>query len=181
MRWLAALPEPFAYSYMARAIWVSALVGGVCAFLSCYLVLKGWSLMGDALSHAVLPVVGLALARRRDLFLVCFDPGHARAIGLDARRLEVALLVGRALVIVAALSAAGIFLVVAMLIAPGAIGFVATKRFDAMMAVAAVVSIGASVLGVLASFHIDVATAPLIVVMQAACFLPALWFGKRMR
>ncbi len=54
------LLEPFSYGYMARAIWVSALVGGVCAFLSCYLVLKGWSLMGDALSHAVVPGVALA-------------------------------------------------------------------------------------------------------------------------
>jgi manganese/iron transport system permease protein len=70
-------------------------------------------------------------------------------------------------------------LVVAMLIAPGAIGFVATRRFDAMMAVAAGVSVGASVLGVLASFHLDVATAPLIVVIQACCFLPALWIGRR--
>jgi manganese/iron transport system permease protein len=86
-----------------------------------------------------------------------------------------------ALVIVAALAATGIVLVVAMLIAPGAIGFVATRRFDAMMAVATGVSVSACVLGVLASFHLDVATAPLIVVLQAGCFLPALWIGKRLR
>jgi len=267
IEWLAA---PLAHDFMVRGLIVAVLVGTGCAVLSCYLVLKGWSLMGDAISHAVLPgivlahvgglpmklgalvaglgcalatgyirrnsrvredavlavvfagmfaaglvlfvkvdtdqhlnhvlfgnvlgvtwrevvetglvvvpVVALALLRRRDLFLVCFDPGHARAIGLDAKRLEIALLVGLALVIVAALSAAGIVLVVAMLIAPGAIGFVATRRFDAMIAVAASVSIGASVLGVLASFHLDVATAPLIVVLQAACFLPALWIGRR--
>lgn len=54
------LLEPFAYEYMQRAIWVSALVGGVCAFLSCYLMLKGWSLMGDALAHAIVPGVALA-------------------------------------------------------------------------------------------------------------------------
>ncbi|MBX9716217.1 MAG: metal ABC transporter permease, partial [Burkholderiaceae bacterium] len=54
------LLEPFHYSYMFKAIWVSALVGGVCAFLSCYLVMKRWSLMGDALSHAFVPVVGIA-------------------------------------------------------------------------------------------------------------------------
>ncbi len=52
--------EPFSYGYMTRAIFVSALVGGVCAFLSCYLILKGWSLMGDALSHAVVPGVAVA-------------------------------------------------------------------------------------------------------------------------
>ena len=54
------LLEPFTYEYMQRAIWVSALVGGVCAFLSCYLMLKGWSLMGDALAHAIVPGVALA-------------------------------------------------------------------------------------------------------------------------
>lgn len=54
------LAEPFAYGYMARAIWVSALVGGLCGLLSCFLMLKGWSLMGDALSHAVVPGVALA-------------------------------------------------------------------------------------------------------------------------
>lgn len=54
------LLEPFSYSYMARAIWVSGAVGTVCAFLSCYLMLKGWSLMGDALAHAIVPGVALA-------------------------------------------------------------------------------------------------------------------------
>ena len=49
--------EPFAYSYMTNAMFVSALVGGVCAFLSAYLMLKGWSLIGDALSHSVVPGV----------------------------------------------------------------------------------------------------------------------------
>ena len=49
--------EPFSYSYMVDAIWVSALVGGVCGFLSAYLMLKGWSLIGDALSHSVVPGV----------------------------------------------------------------------------------------------------------------------------
>jgi manganese/iron transport system permease protein len=51
---------PFAYEYMVRAIWVSALVGAVCAFLSAFLMLKGWSLIGDALAHAVVPGVAIA-------------------------------------------------------------------------------------------------------------------------
>jgi hypothetical protein len=51
------LLEPFNYNYMTNAMWVSALVGGVCAFLSCYLMLKGWSLIGDALAHSVVPGV----------------------------------------------------------------------------------------------------------------------------
>jgi hypothetical protein len=50
---------PFTYSYMFDAMWVSALVGGVCAFLSAYLMLKGWSLIGDALSHSIVPGVAL--------------------------------------------------------------------------------------------------------------------------
>ena len=54
------LLEPFTYDYMTKAIWVSALVGGTCAFLSCYLILKGWALMGDALAHSIVPGVALA-------------------------------------------------------------------------------------------------------------------------
>ncbi|MFC0139226.1 metal ABC transporter permease [Erwinia mallotivora] len=54
---MSTLLEPFSYQYMLNAMWVSALVGGVCAFLSCFLILKGWSLIGDALSHAVVPGV----------------------------------------------------------------------------------------------------------------------------
>ena len=54
---IAYLYEPFTYGYMTNAMWVSALVGGVCAFLSAYLMLKGWSLIGDALSHSVVPGV----------------------------------------------------------------------------------------------------------------------------
>ncbi|MBM7331376.1 iron/manganese ABC transporter permease subunit SitC, partial [Agrobacterium sp. S2] len=54
---METLLQPFTYSYMLDAMWVSALVGGVCAFLSCYLMLKGWSLIGDALSHSIVPGV----------------------------------------------------------------------------------------------------------------------------
>ena len=54
---VSLLAEPFSYSYMVNAMWVSALVGAVCAFLSAYLMLKGWSLIGDALSHSIVPGV----------------------------------------------------------------------------------------------------------------------------
>ena len=54
---LSELLIPFSYDYMLKAMWVSALVGAVCAFLSAYLMLKGWSLIGDALSHAIVPGV----------------------------------------------------------------------------------------------------------------------------
>jgi len=54
---MSALVEPFAYGYMVNAMWVSALVGATCAFLSAFLMLKGWSLIGDALSHSIVPGV----------------------------------------------------------------------------------------------------------------------------
>ena len=57
---LELLLEPLRYEYMTRAIIICALVGAVCSFLSCYLMLKGWSLLGDALAHAVVPGVALA-------------------------------------------------------------------------------------------------------------------------
>lgn len=57
---IAELLVPFGYDYMLKAMWVSALVGGVCAFLSAYLMLKGWSLMGDALAHSIVPGVAAA-------------------------------------------------------------------------------------------------------------------------
>ena len=70
---------PFAYDYMVKAIWVSALVGAVCAFLSAYLMLKGWSLIGDALGHAVVPGVAVAY-----LFGLPYAAGAFVAGGLAA-------------------------------------------------------------------------------------------------
>lgn len=260
--------EPFAYDFMQRALLVAILVGAVSAALSCFLVLKGWSLMGDAISHAVLPgiviafVLGLplavgafaaglfsavatgylkansrvkedtvmgivfsgmfglglvlftrvetdqhlshilfgnmlgvtvgdlietaivaggtlmiVLAKRRDLLLYCFDPQHARVVGLPVGLLHYGLLVLLSLTIVASLKAVGIILVVAMLIAPGAIGFLVTKTFGRMLVVAMSVAIGSSVLGTFISFHIDAATGPCIVLIQTAVFLLALLFA----
>lgn len=261
MEWLAAIVEPFGYGFMQRAMLVAVLVGAVCAVLSCYLVLKGWSLMGDAVSHAVLPgiviayAVGLPLAlgafiagiacavvtgyikansrvkedtamgivfsgmfgfglvlftkietdqhldhilfgnllgvttrdlietaivaggtflvvilKRRDLLLYCFDEGHARAIGLPVALIHYGLLILLAMTIVASLKAVGIILVVAMLIAPGAIAFLAADRFDRMMLVAIAAAVGSSLLGTLISFYIDGATGPTIVLVQAVLF-----------
>ncbi|AZI14103.1 metal ABC transporter permease [Avibacterium paragallinarum] len=59
---LSLLLEPFNYNYMMKAFLLSALIGGLCAFLSAYLMLKGWSLIGDALSHSVVPGVAIAYA-----------------------------------------------------------------------------------------------------------------------
>lgn len=261
---------PLSYPFMQRALVVAVLTGAVCAVLSCYLILKGWSLMGDAISHAVLPGIviafvaglplavgafaaGLAcalatgylkensrvkedtvmgivfsgmfglglvlfvaietdqhlthilfgnmlgvtvrdiietalvagvtlaivLAKRRDLLLYCFDPQHARVIGLPVRWLHYGLLVLLSLTIVAALKAVGIILVVAMLVTPGAIAYLLTKRFETMLILAVSVAVGSSVLGTLVSFHINGATGPCIVLIQAAVFVLVLVFGQR--
>lgn len=66
---------PLDYDFMQRAIWVSALVGGVCGFLSAFITLKGWSLMGDALSHAVVPGVAVAHWLKLPLALGAFVAG----------------------------------------------------------------------------------------------------------
>ncbi len=261
----AYIIEPLSLDFMQRALVVAVIVGAVSAVLSCYVVLKGWSLMGDAVSHAVLPgiviahivgaplalgafatgllcavlsgflransrvkedtvlgivfsglfalglvlftkidtgehllhilfgnllgvrwsdivevaIVGgitlaIVLAKRRDLLLYCFDPTHARAIGLPVTLLHYGLLALLAATIVAALKAVGIILVIAMLIAPGAIAFLLTQRFDMMLLIASASAIGTSVAGTLISFHIDAATGPTIVVLQAALFMIAL-------
>ena len=259
------LLSPFVHEFMQRGLVVAVLVGIVCAVLSCFLVLKGWSLMGDAVSHAVLPgiviahivslplaigafaaglgcalgigylkensrvkedtvmgivfsgmfalglvlfvkvdsdqhllhilfgnmlgvrwsdiaetaliavpTIAIMLAKRRDFLLHAFDPAHARAIGLNVRLLHFGLLALLALTIVAALKAVGIILVVAMLIAPGAIGYLLTRQFDRMLMVAVAVAVTSSVLGTILSFHLDAATGPCIVVVQAGFFIAAL-------
>ena len=87
---IAILLEPFGYGYMVRAIWVSALVGGVCAFLSCYLILKGWALMGDALSHSVVPGVAVAYLAGLPYAIGAFTSGLIAALGIViVRRLTV--------------------------------------------------------------------------------------------
>jgi manganese/iron transport system permease protein len=76
------LLQPLGYDYMLRAIWVSALVGGVCAFLSCFLILKGWSLMGDALAHSVVPGVALAYMWSFPFAIGAFFAGALAALGM---------------------------------------------------------------------------------------------------
>jgi manganese/iron transport system permease protein len=265
--WIAA---PLAYPFMQRALVVSVLVAAVCAVLSCYLVLKGWSLMGDAISHAVLPgivlafVLGLPLAvgafvaglscalftgylkensrvkedtvmgivfsgmfgfglviftkvetdqhlnhilfgnvlgvtvqdlietaivaggtllivllKRRDLLLYCFDPNHARSIGLPVRMLHYGLLILLSLTIVASLKAVGIILVIAMLIAPGATAYLLSSSFERMLAIAAAVSVFSAALGTILSFHIDGATGACIVLVQAVIFTLTLLFAPK--
>jgi manganese/iron transport system permease protein len=80
---LAELLVPFSYEYMAKAMWVSALVGGVCAFLSAYLMLKGWSLMGDALAHSIVPGVAGAYILGLPFALGAFFAGILASIGMS--------------------------------------------------------------------------------------------------
>lgn len=261
--------EPLTHEFMQRGLVIAVLVGTVCALLSCYLVLKGWSLMGDAISHAVLPGIVLAylwsiplvlgafaaglicttgsaylrehcrvkedavmavvfsgmfalglvlfvkldsdqhlnhilfgnmlgvrwsdvietaliaapisaivIAKRRDLLLFCFDPAHARAMGLPVGLLHYGLLALVALAIVASLKAVGVILVIAMLITPGAIGFLLAKQFGMLTLIAVAAAVSSCVIGTIASFHLDAATGPTIVMVQTMVFLAALAFSQ---
>ena len=261
--------EPFAYPFMQNALITALLVSVICAMLSCYLVLKGWSLMGDAISHAVLPgivvafwlglplsigafVAGLTCSvgvgylkensrikedtamgivfsgmfalgivlftkietdqhlthilfgnllgvsnaemlqtlvisavvffviflRRKDFLLYCFDATQAKIVGLSPRLLHYSLLILLALTIVSAMQVVGVILVVAMLISPGITAFILSKRFDYMIAIALVTSISTSLFGTIISYHIDGATGPCIILLQAAVFLTALVYSK---
>lgn len=88
---MSELLVPFEYEYMRNAIWVSALVGGVCGLLSCFVVLKGWSLLGDALSHAVVPGVSLAWMAGIPFSIGAFASGllAAATMGFVRRRTRI--------------------------------------------------------------------------------------------
>src|SRR5690606_10147810 len=118
-------------------------------------------------------VTAVLVARWRDFLLHAFDPAQARVVGLPVRLLHYGLLVILSLTIVAALKAVGIILAVAVLIAPGAIAFLLTRRFGAMMLVAVAVAVATAFLGVYLSFFIDSAPAPTIVLLMTAVFVAA--------
>ncbi|WP_338144765.1 metal ABC transporter permease [Fertoeibacter niger] len=261
---METLLQPFQFGFMQNALLISVLVAVPTALLSCFLVLKGWSLMGDAVSHAVFPgvvlayilglpfavgafaagmtcalltgyikdnsrvkqdtvmgvvfsgmfglglvmyvkiqtdvhldhilfgdmlgvgladivqtaviaavVTGILLLKWRDFLLHAFDPAQARVLGLRVGWLHYGLLTLLSLAIVGALQAVGIIIAIAMLIAPGAIAFLLTRTFSAMMAVAVAVAAGASFAGVYLSFFIDSAPAPTIVLLMSLCFVAA--------
>jgi len=261
---MEALLAPFAFPFMQQAFAIAVLTAVPTALLSCFLVLKGWSLMGDAVSHSVLPGVVLAYAlglplaagafaagmacalaagwlkensrikedavlgvvfsgmfglglvlytaietdlhldhilfgdmlgvsagdlaqsglitagvtaavglRWRDLLLHAFDPQQARALGLPVRRLHYGLLCLLSLTVVGALTATGIILTIALLIAPGAIAFLLTRRFAWMLVTATTIATAASLLGVYLSFFLDSAPAPTIVLLLSLAFVAA--------
>ncbi|GAB5507512.1 MAG: metal ABC transporter permease [Rhizobiaceae bacterium] len=265
---------PFHLPFMQKAFLIAALAALPMGLLSPFLVLKGWSLMGDAISHAVLPgivlayIVGLPLAAgafaagmvcalatgylqensrvkedtvmgvvfsgmfglgivlyiaiqtdihldhilfgdilgvawrdvaesaaialvalataglfRRDLMAMVFDEQHARAIGLPVRLLHYGLLALISLTIVGALKAVGIILAIALLISPGAIAYLITRSFERMLIVSMAIAVGSSILGVYASFFIDSAPAPTIVLLMSLQFIAAFawsqWQARR--
>ncbi len=265
---------PFRFDFMLNAFYISMIVAVPTALLSCFLVLKGWALMGDAVSHAVLPGIVLAyimgipliigafaagmtcalatgylagnsrvkedtvmgvvfsgmfgiglvlyvsvetnahldhilfgnmlgvdayelltaglialavsavlVLKWKDLLLHSFDPAHARAAGLPVNLLHYGLLAALSLTIVATLSAAGLILAIGLLIAPGAIAFLLVRRFGAMLLVAVAVCIFAMLAGTYASFFIDSAPAPTIILILTALFVLAFlrrtWLTRR--
>ncbi len=267
MNWLL---EPFSYSYMFNAMWVSALVGGVCAFLSAYLMLKGWSLIGDALSHSIVPgvagayilglpfalgafaagglaagamlflnqrsglkedtIIGLIftsffglglfmvslsptsvsiqtitmgnilaitpsdtlqlaiigfvtlavlLAKWKDLMVTFFDENHARSIGLRPDILRVVFFTLLSASCVAALQTVGAFLVIAMVVTPGATAYLLTDRFPKLLALSVAIGAGTSFVGAYLSYFADGATGGLIVTLQTLIFLAAFFLAPK--
>jgi manganese/iron transport system permease protein len=108
---------------------------------------------------------------RKDLLVNAFDPQHAKAIGLPVRVLHYGLLMVLSLAVVGALKAVGIILSVAMLVTPGAIAFLLTRRFSAMLLVAISVAVLSSLAGIWLSFLIDSAPAPTIVLVMSLAFV----------
>ena len=261
---------PFSYSYMVNAIFISALVGGVCGFLSAYLMLKGWSLIGDALSHSIVPGVagaymlglpfalgaffsgglaastmlflsqrsklkedaiiglifssffglglfmvslsptsvdiqtivlgnilaitpadtlqlvlisGLSLmiltAKWKDLLVVFFDENHAHTIGLNPNRLKILFFTLLSACTVAALQTVGAFLVIAMVITPGATAYLLSDRFGFVILLATAIGAGTSLIGSYLSFFLDAATGGIIVVLQAIIFTLVFLFAPK--
>ena len=261
---------PFAYGYMTNAMWVSALVGGVCAFLSAYLMLKGWSLIGDALSHAIVPgvalthmiglpfvvgaffsgglaagamlflkqrtalkqdaVIGLIfssffglglfivslsptsvdvttitlgnvlaitpydtlqlaligvislvvlLLKWKDLMVVFFDESHARSIGIDPLRLNLLFFTILSACCVAALQTVGAFLVIALVITPGATAYLLSDYFPRLLAISVGIGTVTSFVGAYISFFLDGATGGIIICLQTALFLLAFLFAPK--
>ena len=126
-----------------------------------------------------LVVLVVLMVRRRDLLLFCFDPTHARTIGLRTGRLHYLLLTLLSLTAVAGLQAVGIILVVAMLVTPGATAYLLTDRFDRMTLLAVAAAVVATLLGVLLSYWIDASTAGCIVLVLTVQFVLVMVLAPR--
>ena len=118
-------------------------------------------------------VAGIVIAKRQDFLLHAFDPIQAQAVGLRVGWLHYGLLALISLTIVATLSAVGIILSIGLLIAPGAIAFLLTRQFARMLPIAVGVTMLSSLLGVYASFYLDSAPAPTIILILTIIFIAA--------
>lgn len=264
------LLEPFTYQYMLNAIWACTLVGAVCGFLSAYLMLKGWSLIGDALSHAIVPgvagaymlglpfsigaffsgglaalammflnqrtrlkedaIIGLIftsffalglfmvsvsptsvniekivlgnvlaispydllqmviicvvsmlvlLVKWKDLMATFFDENHARSVGLNTTALKFMFFTLLSACTVAALQAVGAFLVIAMVVTPGATAYLLTDRFPRLIQLSVAIGAITSFLGAYFSYFLNGATGGIIVILMTIVFLLAFIFAPK--
>tara|TARA_A100001388_G_scaffold82002_1_gene59056 strand:+ start:440 stop:1315 length:876 start_codon:yes stop_codon:yes gene_type:complete len=262
--------NPINHEFGRTALLMGSLVAAVCGFLSSYLTLKGWALMGDAVSHSVMPgvvvayalnlpislgafifgvgsvaligfvkqksrvkedtVIGLVFtgffalgivlvskvrssidlhsilfgsaigisptdvnqtvfisilvilllaAFRKDLMLYCFDPRHAKTVGINVIFLHYLLLTCTSLAAVVGLQSVGIILVVAMLITPGATAYLLTDKFDNMILISVCSAIISSVIGIYVSFWFDLVPGGSIVLAQTFIFLVTFLFAPK--
>ena len=263
------LISPLTHEFMIHALLMSLAIAFVCSIFSCFLVLKGWSLMGDAISHSVLPGLILAyilkipliigafgsglltifiigyvknnsrlkedttmgiiftfmfalglvilgkietelhlmhilfgnmlgilkvdliisllissicsiilILKKKDFLLYCFDSVFIKSIGFSTKNLHYGLLALLSLSIISSMKAVGILLVISFLIAPGAIGYLLCKSFNTMLMISIITSVISCLFGTIISYHLDVATAPLIVLIMAGVFIFALTLNK---
>lgn len=127
-----------------------------------------------ALTLSISTIISIILlVKLKDFILFCFDPTQARVVGLPVTFMHYLILSLLSLTIVTSLQAAGIVLVIAMLIAPGITAFLLTKRFEMMLIIAVFASILASIIGIIISYHLDTDTGPSIVLVQAVIFILA--------
>ena len=125
------------------------------------------------------PAFLLVVVKRRDLLVFAFDPQHAKVVGLNTKFLHYGLLSILSLVIVAAIKAVGIILVISVLIAPGAISYLLTNRFEHMMWWSVLIATVSTVAGITISYHIDSAPAPTIVVLLSIIFIVVFLFAPQ--
>ncbi|MCT6860349.1 metal ABC transporter permease [Bartonella apis] len=264
------LLEPFSYDFMINAMWVSALVGCVCAFLSAFLMLKGWSLIGDALSHSIVPgvagaymlglpfslgaffsgglaatamlffnertklkedtIIGLIFSsffalglfmkslkpmavsidtivlgnilavsptdifqlamigiislvilfiKWKDMMVTFFDENHARSIGINTKGLKILFFALLAASTVAAMQTVGAFLVISLVVTPGATAYLVTDRFERLIILSVVIGILTSIVGVYLSYLIHAQTGGVIVLLQALLFALSFFFAPK--
>ena len=129
-----------------------------------------WRDVGETFGLAILVLVLLFLFGR-NLLLYIFDSVHASVAGLSNRLLHYGLLSILCVTVVGALKAVGMILVIAMLITPGAISYLLTKRFQSMIVVSVAVSVVCSFLGIYLSFFLDSAPAPTIICVFTLLFI----------